>query len=263
MKKTFLLALIFGIPFFAAAQDNDDYELKGTEKFGYIIDKKGKRINGLVKLAGDSSTPWQNQKKVKFISENDIDNTKKRQKFKTLDEDDIQEYLAYDGDTKRTFQTVKYTNVKEGVSSNMGAFSAGIKAFNNLTKNNQLAELISGGKLKVYRIYGYPTTMAAGNRQVQLMEEEIVRLRNNPTYIYSKSSGKLKDLNYDDIRSLVSDCATVKDKIIKNEYGSIKADEGKKRTGLGKFVKDQIVNSTNDIVSAVNEVVLDYNQNCK
>lgn len=263
MKKIFLLSLLCYLPFVVNAQDNDEYELKGTEKFGYIIDKNGKKINGLVKLAGSSTTPWQNQKKVKFISESSIDKTKTRQKFKTLDEDDLQGYVAYDGDTKRTFETIKYTNVKEGVTSSMGSISAGIKAFNNLTKSNQLAEVVMDGKIKVYKLYGYPTTVAAGSNQIRLMEEEEMRLRNNPAYIYSKNASKVKDLNYDDIRGLVNDCAITKDKIKNGEYGSIKAEEGKKRTGLGKLIKDQVVNATSDTLSAINEVVLDYNQNCK
>ena len=191
MKKILLfLICVTASTQFVSAQDNDEYELKGNEKFGYIIDKSGKKINGLVKLAGDDNHPWQNQKKVKFVAESDIDKSRKRQKFKVLDDDDIQEYVAYDGDVERKFQTIRYTNVKEGISSNMGTISAGVKAFNNLTKTNQLVELVNDGKLKIYKIYGYPTTIAAGNRQVQLMDEEITRLKNNPTYIYSKNGSK-------------------------------------------------------------------------
>ncbi len=58
-----------------------DYELKANEKNGYIIDKNGKKIEGIVRLAGDEMNPWVNQKKVKFVAASDIDKSKKKQKI--------------------------------------------------------------------------------------------------------------------------------------------------------------------------------------
>jgi len=89
--------------------------LRTDEKHGYIIDKSGKKIEGIVRLNGDAMNPWSNQKKVKFVAVSDIDKVKKKQKFKTLDPDDIKEYAAFDeNNDERHFEMIKYTNTKEG-----------------------------------------------------------------------------------------------------------------------------------------------------
>lgn len=94
MKKNILYLILFLSTTMVYAQD--EYELKDNEDFGYIVDKDGKNTEGIVRLAEDADSPWTNQKKVKFIPSAEIDKTKKRQKFKTLDIDDIKEYVAYD-----------------------------------------------------------------------------------------------------------------------------------------------------------------------
>jgi hypothetical protein len=86
--------------------------------------------------------PWDNQKKVKFVAVSDIDKSKKKQKFKTLDTDDIKEYVAIDdNNNERHFENIKYTNTKEGFNTATGGLSGNIKAFNNLTKTPSLLKL--------------------------------------------------------------------------------------------------------------------------
>lgn len=262
MKKLLLVGLFSLASFNAYAQeDNMDYEMRAGEKYGYIIDKGGKKIEGIVRLNGSDNSPWQNQKKVKFIATSDIDSSKKRQKFKTYDSDDLKAYMAYENDTERHFEVVKYTNTKEGFNTATGGLSGGIKAFNNLTKSNQFAELITDGKIKVYKLYGYPTTFSAGG-QVEVAEEETRRLKQSPSYIYSKKGGKVEELTLDKAKIIVADCPYVRGKITKGEYGSLKND-AKKRSGLGKFIKNEIDNAMSDNLSIVNEVIYDYNENCK
>lgn len=195
MKKILLLSLFALASVNAYAQDdNTDYELRTDEKHGYIIDKSGKKIERIVRLNGDAMNPQSNQKKVKFVAVSDIDKVKKKQKFKTLDPDDIKEYVAFDeNNDERHFEMIKYTNTKEGFNTATGGLSGNIKTFNNLTKSNQFAEVVKDGKIKVYKLYGYPTTFSAGE-QIAVAEKETERMRNSPSYIYSKKGGKIEEL---------------------------------------------------------------------
>lgn len=246
-----------------AQEENTDYELKADEKFGYVIDKSGNKIEGIVRLAGNDMSPWVNQKKVKFISAANIDKSKKKQKFKTMDPDDLKEYVAYDdSNVERHFEVVKYTNTKEGFNTATGGLSGNIKAFNNLTKSNQFAEVVTDGKIKVYKLYGYPTTFSAGQNQINEADKETERMRKNPSFIYTKKGSKLKELTLKESKIITADCSYVKEKIGTGAYASLKEDE-KKRSGLGKFIKNQIDDVMSNVPQIVDEVILDYNENCK
>ncbi len=262
MKKLLLIGLFSLVSMNAYAQDdNTEYEMRAGEKPGYIIDKSGKKIEGIVRLAGSEMSPWTNQKKVKFIAASDIDSSKKRQKFKTLDTDDLKGYMAVDNDAERYFEAIKYTNTKEGFNTANGGLSGGLKAFNNLTKSTQFAEVVADGKIKVYRLYGFPTTFSAGG-QVDAAEIENKRMRENPSYVYSKKGGKPEELTLAKAKMIVADCPVIKGKIASGEYGSLKTDT-KQRSGLGKFIKNEVDKAMSDNLSIVNEVIYDYNENCK
>ncbi|REC63703.1 hypothetical protein DRF65_03035 [Chryseobacterium pennae] len=265
MRKVLALCLFALVSFNAYAQEdnNTDYELRGDEKYGYIIDKNGKKIEGIVRLNGDAIYPWNNQKKVKFISVSDIDKSKKKQKFKTLDTDDIKEYVSIDdSNNERHFENIKYTNTKEGFNTATGGLSGNIKAFNNLTKSNQFAEIVKDGKIKVYKLYGYPTTFSAGTSQMVAADAETKRMRENPSYIYSKKGGKIEEFTFAKAKIIIADCSYAKGKMTSSAYTSLKNDE-KKRSGLGKLIKSQIDDVTSNIPQIVDEVITDYNENCK
>ncbi|MBW8522728.1 hypothetical protein K0U91_14560 [Chryseobacterium chendengshani] len=255
MKKLLLIGLFGLFSLNAYAQEETTYN---GEKYGYIVDKSGKKIEGVVHLNGSYSSPWQNQSKVKFAAVADIDKVKNKIKFKTYDADDIKEYMLYDGDTPRVFESIKYTNKREALNSsdNATGLGAGIKALNNLSRNSQFAEIVMDGKIKVYKMYGYPTSAAAYN------SEENERLRTSPDYVYSKKGGKVEDFTPAKVKIAIADCPSTKSKAAKGEYGSLKKEE-KQRSGLGKFIRDEIKNATVDKLSIVNEVIYDYNENCK
>ncbi|MFC3157551.1 hypothetical protein SAMN05443633_109127 [Chryseobacterium arachidis] len=262
MKKLLLIGFLSFVSLNVHAQDdNTEYEMRVGEKTGYIIDKSGKKIEGIVRLAGDEMNPWTNQKKVKFIASSDIDSSKKKQKFKTFDADDLKGYMANDNGAERHFESIKYTNTKEAYNTQNGGISGGLKAFNNLTKSNQFAELVADGKIKVYKVYGYPTTFSAGS-QIAVADAENKRMRENPSYVYSKKGGKPEELTSAKAKVIVADCPVVKSKVTKGEYGSLKNDT-KQRSGLGKFIRNEIDNAMSDNLSIVNEVIYDYNENCK
>ncbi|AZA83474.1 hypothetical protein C1637_15565 [Chryseobacterium lactis] len=261
MKKLLLIAFFGLVSLNIYGQEETD--TYNGQKFGYIIDKAGKKIEGVVRLHGSSYSPWQNQLKVKFGAASDIDKVKNKVKFKTFDADDIKEYMVYEGDTPRIFQAVKYSNMREALNSSETStgLSAGFKALNNLSRTSQFAEVVTEGKIMVYKIYGYPTAVTA-NSANGISQAESDRLRNNPEYIYSKKGGKAEELTPAKAKIIIADCPYTKAKMTKGEYGSLK-NEAKKRTGLGKFIRDEITNSTTDKLSLVNEVIYDYNENCK
>lgn len=264
MKKALLFSLftIVSINTYAQEDGNTDYELRNDEKPGYIIDKSGKKIEGIVRLNGDERNPWDNQKKVKFIATADIDKTKKKQKFKGFDADDIKGYTAIDADNnERHFETIKYTNTKEGFNTATGGLSGNLKAFNNLTKSTQFAEVVTDGKIKVYKLYGYPTTFSAGG-QIAAADKENERMRNFPSYIYTKKGGKLEELTFAKAKTIIADCSYAKGKLTAGSYTSLKNDE-KKRSGLGKLIKSQIDDVMSNVPEIVEEVIADYNENCK
>ncbi|MEN4762419.1 hypothetical protein ABEG63_18970 [Chryseobacterium sp. C39-AII1] len=261
MKKFLLVGLLSLASFNAYAQE--ETETYNGEKYGYIIDKAGKKVDGVVQLYGGYSSPWQNQVKVKFAAVSDIDKTKNRIKFKTYDADDIKEYMLFEGDTPRVFQSIKYTNTREALNSSESStgLGAGFKALNNLTRTSQFAELVIEGKIKVYKLYGYPTALLSNSSQA-ITKQESDRLINNPNYVYSKKGGKVEDFTPAKVKIAIADCPFTKGKMTKGEYGSLKNEE-KQRTGLGKFIRDEIKNATVDKLSIVNEVIYDYNENCK
>lgn len=261
MKKLLLIGLFSLASLNAYAQD--ETTTYNGEKYGYIIDKAGKKIEGVVQLNGGYSSPWQNQLKVKFAAIADIDKVKNKIKFKTYDADDIKEYMLYESDTPKVFQSIKYTNTREALNSSESStgLGAGFKALNNLTRTSQFAEVVTEGKIKVYKLYGYPTSISANSSQA-ITQAETTRLRENPDYVYSKKGGKVEDFTPAKVKIAVADCPYTKAKITKGEYGSLKNEE-KKRSGLGKFIRDEINNATIDKLSIVNEVISDYNENCK
>ncbi|RXM41476.1 hypothetical protein BOQ62_00135 [Chryseobacterium sp. CH21] len=263
MKKLLLIGLFGLASFNIYAQEQEDIGVYNNDKYGYIINKAGKKIEGVLQLHGGFSSPWQNQLKVRFAAIADIDKTKKRIKFTTYDTDDIKEYMLYEGDTPRVFKSVKYSNMREALNSSESStgLAAGFKAINNLSRTEQFAEVVVEGKITVYKLYGYPTALSANSTQA-ISQAETDRLRETPNYIFSKKGGKVEELTPAKAKIILADCPYVKAKIAKGEYGSLKNEE-KKRSGFGKFIRDEISNATVDKLSIINEVVYDYNENCK
>ncbi|WP_419867798.1 hypothetical protein [Chryseobacterium sp. CT-SW4] len=261
MKKILFIGLFGFISFHTYAQESSD--TYNGQKYGYIIDKSGKKIEGIVQLNGSSMSPWQNQSKVKFAAKDDIDKSKSKIKYKSYSAGDIKEYMIYENETPRVFQSVKYTNTREAMNNpeNTLGLNAGFKALTNLTKNSQFAELVTDGKIKVYKLYGYPTAASIGVSEATT-QSEARRIRENPNYIYSKKGGKIEELSAAKVKTITADCPVVKEKITKGEYGSIKNDT-KKRSGVGKLIREEVDNALTDKQSMIKEVINDYNENCR
>jgi hypothetical protein len=267
MKKTLLIAALTAVCFTVTAQDdNDDYELRGSEKYGYIVTSKGDKIEGIVRLMGDAKTPWANQKNVKFIAQKDIDPAKKRQKLKRWDTDDLKEYVAYDGDAERHFRLVKWVNTREAVTGDDRGLGGQLKTIKNVSNTRHMAEVLIDGKISVFRVYGYPASVAVGEEDIKRMERETQDLIDNPTILVQKDDGKVSTLQASDIKGLVKDCDMVKEKLAAGQYpGYDPAVQEKKKSAMGKLIKDEVdrAGSGAKLVSISQAVFTDYNANCK
>ncbi|SHN23984.1 hypothetical protein [Chitinophaga sp. CF418] len=265
MKQTFLTAglLILSIASFAQDADNDEYELKGNEQQGYIITKDDQKIEGIVKLYGKASNPWVNQKKVKFLAKESIDPSKKRQKFKVFDADDMKEYVAIEDSVERHFRLIKFTNKREGLTSG-GGLGAQIKTIKNLASTTHMAEVIVDGPITMYRLYGYPSPVAVGNGDVAEAEAAEQNLRENPDILFQKGTDKPKELASSDIKKLVSDCQTVADKLAAGGYSTYDpAKEEKKKSAMGKLIKGELDRGGDKLLNMGTEIFGDYNKTCK
>lgn len=265
MKKIILaIALMACFAPVSAQQDDEEYELRGNEKFGYIIDKDGKKIEGIVRLQGTETTPWVNQKKVKFIDKASVDAEKKRQKFKVLDTDDLQEYVAIDGEQERHFRLIKYANAREGVMNQSGSGIGGkLKTIKNLSTTRHMAEVLVDGKLKLYRLYGYPAGFAAGKDDVARAEADERNIIDNPSILVQKEEDKVRTFEADDIKKLVDDCKTVSEKLSAGQYASYDpAKQEKKRSGMGKLIKNEVDRVGTQLANMGKEVFTDYNKTC-
>jgi hypothetical protein len=267
MKQALLSIMLIATTLTLRAQDDksdEEYELRGSEKYGYIITEKDEKIEGIVRLMGTAQTPWVNQKKVKFIAKDKIDPERKRQKLKVWDTDDLKEYVAYEEAGERHFRLIKYTNTREGLGTDNSGAGGTFKAIKNLSTTRHIAEVVVNGKISVFRLYGYPAAFAVGEADVKKMEAETKDLIENPTILYQKEDSKIKALKSDDIKELVKDCDMVKEKLVAGGYPSYDpAKEEKKRSGMGKLIRDEADRVSDRVLNMGREVFGDYNANCK
>jgi len=263
IKKLLFMASMTLLPFCSFAQESDsDYELRANEKEGWIINKKGEKIEGIVRLMGSEDSPWVNQQKVKFIAKSDIDTGIKKQKFKVLDADDLQGYAAYEGDILREFELVKYTNVRAASTAGSG-LGGSLKKIKNLTNNDHMAEKLIKGSITVYKLYELPTSVAVGEKQAREMEEDLKRIRTKPRILVSKNGGKLEELDSKDMKKLTEDCSLVRTKMLNKEYASYNPEkEEKERSKMGSLLKSEMELSGEKVQKMAMEILTDYNTNC-
>lgn len=271
MRKFLLTAALSAVCFSVFAQtdttgdgNSDEYELRGNEKYGYIVTQDDKKIEGIVKLLGTPQTPWVNQKKVKFIAKADINPNKKRQKFEKLSTDDLQEYVAYEDDgTERHFQLIKYSNVRQGLGGGSGIGSQ-VKSIKNLSTTRHMAEvIIEGSRVTVYRLYGYPSPVAVGSSDYQQYQQDVVEIIDYPTILYKKDDERVKELHSGNIKDIVDDCTAVREKMKGGQYSSYNPDkQEKERSGMGKLMKNEADHGDSNLTKMAVEIFTDYNALC-
>ncbi len=186
---------------------------------GYIIEKKGKKKEGIIEL--HMSYPWENQRSIKFIpkkvwEKNDGDVKKKhKEKFKAKDLDGY----GYDG---REFVTMKYTSLGDGTNTSPNKFTGAMGALGNLSKNQHMVEQLLSGKVDVYRFYNYPPDMSVqvGSEESAEYNQMINELKNKPDALVKKGKkGKVKSFKgMLSFKKYIGDCEIILNKFENNEY---------------------------------------------
>src|SRR5690606_11498973 len=135
---------------------------------------------------------------------------------------------------------IKYTNVRESSAAG-GGLGGNLKMIKNLSNSNHMAETMTKGPITVYRLYGLPTSVAVGNKQVQEIEEDLKRIRTKPRILVSKNGSKIEELDSKDMKKLTEDCEYVRTKILNKEYSSYNPEkEEKERSKMGSLLKSEM-----------------------
>lgn len=116
--------------------------------------------------------------------------------------------------------------------------------------------------ITVYRLYGLPTVVAVGDKQVQEMEDNLKRLRSTPSILVSKNGGKIEERNSSDMKKLTEDCEYVRAKILNKKYVSDDTNKEKKSSKMGSLLKSEMELEAEKIQKMALEVLKDYNANC-
>ena len=231
-------------------------ELGENQYEGYVLDDKGKKKEGILQVAR-SSSPWENQRHVWFISKKAWEKSggkvkkKDKEKFKAKD---IQGY-GFDG---REFRQVKYVSSgNNDIGSEVNKFSGATSAIGNLTKNKHLLEVVLDGEVKMYRYYDYPPEVSAtvGGEEAEKMKEMQEDLRKNYSILIKKGKkGKLRDFSSIlSFKKFIADCKPVSKKYLNDEY-----------TMKSKGVKGMVQKSMGSapLEKMLVEIFTDYNAEC-
>jgi hypothetical protein len=243
----FALTLIFNVPSFA--QDADAGEFKG-----YILDDKGKKKEGVIKLAS-TRNPWENQRTVFFVSQKTWDKSKgelKKKDWEKFKSKDVEGY-GFDG---REFFTVKYTATSDG-GGDVNKLTGGMSAVSNLTRNKHCLERILDGKVQVFRYYEYPPDVTAYKGSEKAEYEKMLEDLRTPACLVKKGKkGQMKDFEgMVMFKKYIEDCEVVYNKYMNNEYMY-----KKNKLKIKDMIKDAIAGTT--IEDMCLEIMNEYNAEC-
>ncbi|MDZ7845364.1 MAG: hypothetical protein U5L96_00460 [Owenweeksia sp.] len=200
LKKLIILSALI----MAGSVKAQDYELKADEKPGQIITEKGKVLKGYIKLNGDAQSPWKNQTKVEFFTEDALADGKvkgrEREKYKPKD---IKAYIVDD----RYFESIKISHMK---------LSLGV-GFESWTFVEKPVE----GALNLYHLYETPDPVAVnvGEEEQIAYEQELERMRNNPLLVLQTEDEDPILLRKVDFAEYLANCPKVQEKYQSGGYG--------------------------------------------
>jgi len=240
MKNFFFSALML-VSFITLAQKT--YELEPDEKKGQVILKDGTVLEGYIKLNGDERSPWKNQERVEFFTEEAMEDGKVKKKERTrYSPQKIKAYVA----EGRYFESMAISIAKMTLGFGF--------------KDDFFVERMVDGDMKMYRFYDSPDPMAVnvGEEAIAAYEQELEEMRTNPNILLQKGDEDMVILEKIDFGDYLSGCPGVQEKYNTGGYGfePYKQDA---ETKLGKLISKS-VNSSN-IVAVLPQIVTDYN-NC-
>lgn len=269
MKKGFflLLALMANLSVCFA---QTELKLADDEAEGYIIDSKGTKHEGIIILASSGHNPWENQDRVYVVDKavyqaaNGKFSKKDRKKFEAKE---VKEYVA----GKRKFMAVKYNNIQGAAKTGTGGTSrltAIAGAAKNLASSEFMAEVITEGKITLYRFYNSPPPVGVSLGESQAAESARIEKECREIYdiLYVKEGSKDKakavarpgevSAGKEPFKDVIEDC---KDVLKKYEDGTYTMKPLKK--GLKGMINEAM--SGKSLEEKVVEIIADYNKICK
>ncbi len=236
--KSLLLGATLCISIGLSAQN---YELKSDEVKGQIVTSKGEVLNGYIKLKGDAQSPWNNQKKVEFFTEEALaDGKLKGKELEKFKPKDIKAYIAGD----RYFESMKISAAKLTLGMGLDQWT--------------FVERMVDGKIKMYRLYESPdpATVTTSEEQRVALEQEYERMRNEPLIVLQKESEDMVLLTKVNLTEYLSECPSVQEKYKTGGYG-IEPFNSDAESSVGKWLARQM---DSDVVESIlPEILGDYN----
>lgn len=204
-----------------------------------IVIKKGKEIEGMIKLDGGEDAPWLNQETVYFVKLEDyVEGKKVRRKY-------IEEYEVKDLDG---YSTDRVTYVTQEIKVLNIFFKKKPKKF--------FLEKVVDGPVSVYRWYNKPEKkiVATSNERENDRQSALEEYR----HYLQKEGEELVQANECDLVAYFESCPAVAAKLEAEEYGFKLHKEKKKGLGgmIDKGFSDAILERN------IQVVVEEYNQ-CK
>lgn len=221
-----------------------EYELASDEMKGQIITKKGEVLKGYIKLNGDERSPWKNQQKVEFFTEDAMaDGKVKGKERETFKPKDIKAYVVGD----RYFESMKISIAKLEVGIGIADW--------------KFVERMTDGKLSIYRVYDTPDPVSVTTSEEErvALEQEMERMRTEPNIIMIKEGEDPVLPHKVNLADYMADCPAVADKYSSGDYG-IEPWNPDAETKMGKWIANQT--NAEQFKAVMTEIITDYN-NCE
>jgi hypothetical protein len=205
-----------------------------------VITIAGTEHLGMLRFAGESSTPWLNQFKVYFVPQKDFPGDLRPKKNVIL------EYKPVDIDGYSTVSKSQDTSRRGWVY-----VTEEIMLVKGLSKKNTKVFLrrVEKGAVTVYAFIPEPDDNSAA--------ESDYAFKHSTTY-YKKGDDALVSAVECDMANLLSECPDVVSKIKSGAYGYADLSERPKKKGLTKIMADHA--GDNELEGKLNKSVFEYNK---
>lgn len=206
---------------------------------GYII-INGEEQPGFLRLAGTTSSPWNNCTKVYYVAPSDFpaDLKPSRKSIQAYTPKDIDGYSIISHHPDTFFSGNVYVTEEVILATDLG----------KKKKKVFLREVVNG-PVTIYVFVPEPEDNTDQEKEYAI---------NHATTYYRKGDGPLIPALECNMSELLQECPEVVSKIKSGEYGYEDIDTRPKKKGLGKIMADNI--GYKDLQGKINRSVFDYNR---
>ena len=237
-----ILLIVFALVY-SGMTTAQEYKLRSDEMKGQIITNEGDILHGYIKLNGDERSPWGNQQKVEFFTQDAMSDGKvKGNERETFKPKDIKAYIVGD----RYFEAMKISIAKLEVGIGIADW--------------KFVERMVDGIISVYRIYDTPDPVSVTTSEEQrvALEQEMERMRTEPNIVMIKEGEDPVLPHKVNLAEFMADCPAVANKYSSGDYG-IEPWNSDAETKIGKWIANQT--NAEQFKAVMTEIINDYN-NC-